>query len=76
MHAKPDDTARKTDYLAPLSETKPSPNDPAGWHHTMSWRPPLLEIGDRWRLSTNWLPSASNLTSPPIEPKQPLGDTK
>ena len=39
--------------------------DLAGWQHTMGWRPPAPEIGDRWRPSTNWLPSTPDLISPP-----------
>ena len=50
----PSDTARK----------RPLP-DLAGWQHTMGWRPPSPEIGDRRRFSTNWLPSATDLISPP-----------
>ena len=39
---KPGDTARKRPSL-----------DLVDWQHTMGWRPPSPEIGDRWRPSTN-----------------------
>ena len=51
---KPGDAARKTDQLATLPKTKPSPTDLADWKYTIGWKPPFSEIGDRWRFSAYW----------------------
>ena len=66
---KPDNTVRKpgdtASYNPGDTARKRSSTDLAGWQHTMGWRPPSPGIDDRWRPSTNWLPSAPDLASPP-----------
>ena len=75
MYETPDNTVTKktgdtaSNKLGDTARKQPSPAL-AGWQHTMGWRPPSPELGDRWRPSTNWLPSAPDLTSPlPNKPK-------
>ena len=40
---------------------------------TMGWIPSLPETGDRWRPCTNYFPSSSSLTLPPINQKKRPG---